>query len=71
MARAASRDIYGAVGRKGEVLQLMRRGHLGYQWITGIEKMLWGAVGLRIPAYLRDLEEMLKTDRRVVLKLYG
>jgi len=30
-----------------------------------------GGLGLRTPGYLRDLEEMLKTDRRVVLKFYG
>lgn len=28
-------------------------------------------LGLRVPGFLRDLEETLKTDRRVVLKLYG
>lgn len=46
MARAASRDIYGAVGRRGEGAELMRRDHLWEiegcrQWITEIEKMLW------------------------------
>lgn len=76
MARAAWRDTYGAVGPRGERVQLMRKEHLWEvgaccQAITGIEKLLWGALGLRIPGYLRDMEELLKTGGRVVWKPCG
>lgn len=54
-----------------EGLQLVRRDHMCSQWLTGIEKMSWGSLGPRMPGYLRSSEEILKTDRRVVLKLSG
>lgn len=80
MARAAWRVTYGAVGGKGEGVQLLRREYLWEvarrcQWIKGLEKLLQsgdgGNLGLRIPGSLRDLEEILKAGRRVVLKLCG
>lgn len=58
-------------GKEGGKAAAQEKGPSVLSVDNGLKRRCGGGLGLRIPGYLRDLEETLKTDRRVALKLYG